>query len=1042
MNASDVNSIIRENKARRKALFAPYDPVTGVGSPIERERIEFSVGGNEFVWGIPVTMYNENAALIDAIARDHKLESVLHAHGIPADNTGIELFLRDLINQRFRYDYEFWSVTAARIQDKRTKQIVPFTLNQPQRKVLAVLERMRIAGIPIRIIIDKARQWGGSTLVQIYMAWIQLIHRTRWHSCIVTDVEEQARNIRAMYSRLITNYPKDLGGFELSPLEGSNKNRRIDERDCSIIIGSSQKPDSLRTFDLAMAHLSEVSFWKTTELRSAEDLAQSVRAGVAQVPFSLIALESTAKGVGNFFHREWLTAVDGKSAYAPVFVPWFEIELYQKDIPEADLSAFVKWMDAEPYASYLWSLGATLEGIKWYFDFKNGENYDEWRMKSEFPSTWEESFQATGARVFSPAYVNQARKHKMEPEFVGDIRGKTIRDKTALEDIELIQADRGNLFIWMYPDKEEQVSNRYVVSMDIGGRSPGADYTVMRVFDRYGIMDGGVPETVATWKGHCFVPGTQIYTSMGFKNIEDIGIGDEVWTHKNRFRKVLRKYKRPYNGEVISLKSQGNYETVTCTPEHPFYSNETLPITRRNPRNHPGRYTYYTRDVLGSPSWIRASDLKYFAYSREREAHTHPPFIINKYNGGKSKHTLREITDLKTFFSVLGYYLAEGHINRRSKDRNQFQSICFSFSYHERDTVAKDCYEKLLSLGFKCSIIEYKSVSVCRVRAYDTFLTKLVLDLCGEHSWEKRLSPVIFDYPIELLSILLDSYWKGDGSVYKTDQSVSNIITTVSPVLARQIRDILILLGHRPGTYRVVAKTKSKGIKKVRPRYNVVWSASEIKKNVLLQNEDHVVYKVKSRERCQYSGLVFNLEVEDDNSYSTACYIVHNCDQDLGAWKAVQLAKFYNNALFIPESNSYDKTSMEAEGDHFLTILDEIVKYYPNIFARTDPEKIRQGIPVKYGFHTNPVSKPMIIDFLNAALRDELFYERDDRVFSELDTYEIKPNGRYGAVDGCHDDMVMATAIGLWACLKHLPPPRIILPTVKRRPGRITEATI
>jgi hypothetical protein len=668
MNASEVNNIIRENKARRKALFAPYDPVTGVGSPIERERIEFSVGGNELVWGIPVTMYNENAALFDAITREHKLESVLQSHGIPADNTGIELFLRDLINQRFRYDFEFWAVTAARIQDKRTKQIVPFSLNQPQRKVLAVLERMRVAGVPIRIIIDKARQWGGSTLIQIYMAWIQLIHKSRWHSCIVTDVEEQARNIRAMYSRLITNYPKDLGGFELSPLEGSNKNRRIDERDCSIIIGSSQKPDSLRTFDLAMSHLSEVSFWRTTELRSAEDLAQSVRAGVAQVPFSLIALESTAKGVGNFFHREWLSAMDGKSAYAPVFVAWFEIEMYQKDIKEADLPAFVKRMDADPYASYLWSLGATLEGIKWYFDFKAGENYDEWRMKSEFPSTWEESFQATGARVFSPAYVNQARKHKMDPEFVGDIRGKTIRDKTALEDIELIQADRGSLLIWMFPDKEENVSNRYVVSMDIGGRSPGADYTVMRVFDRYAIMDGGVPEAVATWKGHC--------------------------------------------------------------------------------------------------------------------------------------------------------------------------------------------------------------------------------------------------------------------------------------------------------------------------------------------------------------------------------------DQDLGAWKGVQLARMYNNALFIPESNSYDKTSLEAEGDHFLTILDEIVKYYPNIFARTDPEKIRQGAPLKYGFHTNPVSKPMIIDFMNAALRDELYYERDDRVFSELDTYEIKPNGRYGAVDGCHDDMVMATAIGLWACLKHLPPPKIIKPTAKRRPGRITEATI
>ena len=667
MNATDVHNIIRENKARRKALFAPYDPVTGIGSPIERELIEFSVGSTELRWGIPKIMYNENAALIDTIVREHRLETVLSQHGIH-DESAVEIFIRDLINQRFRYDFEFWSVTAAKIQDKKTKQIIPFLLNGPQRKVLTKFEAMRTAEMPIRIIIDKARQWGGSTLVQIFMSWIQLIHKTRWHSCIVTDVEEQARNIRAMYTRLMAHYPKAFGEFQFSPLEGSQKNRIINERDCGIIIGSSQKPDSIRTFDLAMAHLSEVSFFKTTELRSAEDLAQSVRAGVAQVPYSLIALESTAKGVGNFFHREWMSAMDGKSAYVPVFIPWFEIEMYQKDIAEADLPAFVKWMNSEPYGAYLWSLGATLEGIKWYFDYKAGENYDDWRMHSEFPSTWEESFQATGARVFSPAYVSQARRHRMDPEFVGDIRGKSQRGKEALEEIELIEAPRGNLSIWMYPDKDENISNRYVVSMDIGGRTPEADYSVIRVFDRYGIMDGGVPETVATWKGHT--------------------------------------------------------------------------------------------------------------------------------------------------------------------------------------------------------------------------------------------------------------------------------------------------------------------------------------------------------------------------------------DQDLLAWKGAQIAKFYNNALFIPESNSYDKNSMLAEGDHFLTILDEVVKFYPNIYARTDPEKIRQGIPIRYGFHTNAASKPMIIDFLNGALRDELYYERDDRVFSELDTYEIKANGRYGAVDGCHDDLVMATAIGLWACLKHLPPPKIVEPKVKRRTGRITEATI
>lgn len=667
MTDTNINSIVRENNKRRMALFAPYNPVTGEGSPLERETITFSVGDNDLTWGIPVQMYNENESLIDAIVKCRSIEKMLNKHKQPADELSVQIFLKDLIQQRFRYDFEYWAFTAAKIIDKETKELIPFKLRMPQRKVLKRAEAKRNDKSPIRLIIDKARQWGGSTFVQVYMAWIQLIHKTSWHSTIVTDVEEQARNIRAMYSRLIRNYPSALGSFDLSPFEGSSKNRYIQERECAIIIGSSQKPDSLRTYDLAMAHLSEVSFWKTTEMKSAEDLAQSVRAGVSQVPYSLIALESTAKGVGNFFHREWLAAIEGRSDYDPVFVPWFEIEIYQKTIE--DIPTFIKWMQSDHYASYLWSLGATLEGIKWYFDFRKGENYDDWRMKSEYPSTWQESFQATGARAFSPAYVDLARKNNMKPEFIGDIRSDGQRGKEALEGIELIESNRGNLFIWMFPDDTIKISNRYVVSMDIGGRSPGSDYSVIRVFDRYGMIDGGVPEAIATWRGHI--------------------------------------------------------------------------------------------------------------------------------------------------------------------------------------------------------------------------------------------------------------------------------------------------------------------------------------------------------------------------------------DQDLLAWKGAQIAKLYNDALFIPESNSYDKTSVMSEGDHFLTILDEVVKYYPNIYARTDPEKIRQGLPIRYGFHTNATTKVMIIDFLNSALREGLYVEYDERSCTEMDTYEIKPNGRYGAVDGCHDDMVMATAIGVWACIKYLPPPREIKQQGNRKRGRIiTEATI
>jgi hypothetical protein len=446
-------------------------------------------------------------------------------------------------------------------------------------------------------------------------------------------------------------------------------------------------------------------------------------------------------------------------------------------------------------------------------------------------------------------------------------------------------------------------------------------------------------------------------------------------------------------------------------------------------------------EVIKDSEWIQAQDLKYIAYSRERQDLIANSFIINKYNGGKSKHTTREITDHKSFFSILGYYLAEGHLNRRSKD-HKIANIIFSFSYHERNTVAKDCYDKLIKLGFKSSIIEYKNVGVCRVRAHDTFLAQLIFKLCGEHSWEKKISPLVLESPKELLSELLESYWKGDGSVYKSDQTKLNTISTVSPILARQIRDILILLGQRPGIYRVIAKTIGKGIKSSRPRYNVVWNVSEIKKYATLQNDKILVYRVNSKVQSTYTGLIYNLQVEEDNSYSTACYVVHNCDQDLVAWKAAQIARWYNNALLVVESNSLDKDA-ETEGTHFLTILDEIVNFYSNIYARTDPEKVRQGLPIKYGFQTTLSTKPMVIDILNAALRDDAYIERDIRAADEMDTYEIKPNGTMGAVDSCHDDIVMATAIGLWACFKYLALPKNITYTQGPVSKKIvSEATI
>lgn len=87
---------------------------------------------------------------------------------IPAEMYGSEEYRRvntreEWVRLRCRHDFEFWAVTCVRIKDKRSSKLVPFRLNRPQRRVLAMMEEKRTDGEPIRMIMLKARQWGGRT---------------------------------------------------------------------------------------------------------------------------------------------------------------------------------------------------------------------------------------------------------------------------------------------------------------------------------------------------------------------------------------------------------------------------------------------------------------------------------------------------------------------------------------------------------------------------------------------------------------------------------------------------------------------------------------------------------------------------------------------------------------------------------------------------------------------------------------------------------------------------------------------------------------
>ncbi len=406
---------------------------------------------------------------------------------------------------RICHDFEYWAATCCTIKDKRTGCDVFMRLNRPQRRVLAIMEQQRMAGEPVRLIMLKARQWGGSTLVQVYMAWIQLVHKRSWNSLICAHVKDTAATIRGMYSKILSDYPADVWDEdgvcrpEFRVYERSTNIRYIPGRDCRVTLGSAEKQDSVRGGDFAMAHLSEVAFWGDTTRHSPEGFVRAICGSIMREPFTLIVMESTANGTGNFFHAEWLRACSAEgSDKIPVFVPWYEIELYSK--PVGDVEAL--WSSLDSYERGLWhKYGCTLEQIAWYRE-KRREYPTRQLMAAEYPTDDVEAFANTGSSVFPAECVAELAKGCMLPLCLSEVLCNSDDMWLRGQLQEIADDGRGTLSVWKLPDSgSENYRNRYVVAVDVGGRSDKSDYSVILVLDSSPC--GGVPEVVAQWRGHC-----------------------------------------------------------------------------------------------------------------------------------------------------------------------------------------------------------------------------------------------------------------------------------------------------------------------------------------------------------------------------------------------------------------------------------------------------------------------------------------------------------------------------------------------------------
>lgn len=421
---------------------------------------------------------------------------------------------------RFRHDFAYWAASCVNIKDKCRGRRVRFVLNYAQRRLLAAFERQRLAGHPIRTILLKARQWGGSTMTQMYMMWIQSVLTTDWNSLICTQVSHISAGIRGMLSQTLAEYPQELWLDEcghddedddcteassrsksrkkmkrklcLVPYEGQREVRTIPGRRCNVTTASARNQDAVRGADYAMAHLSEVAFWDDTPTASPDEAVRAIAGAIAMAPLTMVVVESTANGMGNYFQREWDRAERGDSDKTPLFVPWHEIDIYSAE-PD-DRRAL--WESLSTYELELWQIHrCSLAQIQWYRSKRREMESDD-KMFAEYPTTASEAFINTGSAVFAPAHVEALRMDCCDPVARGEIVSAcgSPTGPDSLRGLSFREDSTGCLSIWS--DRVRGAS--YVAAVDVGGRSRISDWSVIAVVR----TDGDMPQVVAQWRGH------------------------------------------------------------------------------------------------------------------------------------------------------------------------------------------------------------------------------------------------------------------------------------------------------------------------------------------------------------------------------------------------------------------------------------------------------------------------------------------------------------------------------------------------------------
>lgn len=370
------------------------------------------------------------------------------------------------IRQTLKDDFSHYSDRCLKIRTK-AGQIQALTLNRAQSylhsRIEAQLERIG----RVRVLILKGRQQGCSTYVGARF-YHKATHRKGQRVFILTHEQEATDNLFDMANRFHEHCPALV-----RPHTGASNAKELDfdVLDSGYKVGTAGTKAVGRSQTIQLFHGSEVAFWPHAETHAA-----GILQAVPDLDGTEIILESTANGVGNFYHQRWQEAESGLSEYEAIFIPWYWQDEYRRAVPDDFVASDGELGYAEAY-------GLDAEQIAWR-RAKIIELGDDLLFKQEYPATASEAFQLTGHDSYiSAELVLRARKSRIEgigplvmggdPAWFGDDRFSVAwrRGRTVLKVESKAKLDTVAGANWIKSLIDSEKPARFFI--DVGGNGRG-----------------------------------------------------------------------------------------------------------------------------------------------------------------------------------------------------------------------------------------------------------------------------------------------------------------------------------------------------------------------------------------------------------------------------------------------------------------------------------------------------------------------------------------------------------------------------------------